>query len=175
MAFKKSIQEAFFGTRLGEILEVMSFAKSVPKGLLLSECKQGVGDKNLPICYIPKLDPIQEALKKIKIIYFKLILPLSKSEMSVAQWASGTHEQFLLHVCTAIHACKQMELDLNVSRAQEAVSTEEWNLEVAKEAYAQVCIAKKKKAKGNKGEAAQVKSELLHCKRIVSKSHHSVS
>ena len=44
----------------------MSFAKSVPEGLKLSECKSGIGDKNSPICYIPKNDPVQEALKKQK-------------------------------------------------------------------------------------------------------------
>ena len=50
----------------------MSFAKSVPKGLKLLECKQGVGGKNSPIRYIPEKDPVQEALKKNKKTnYFK--------------------------------------------------------------------------------------------------------
>ena len=44
----------------------MSSAKSVPKGLKLSECEQGIGGKNSPIRYIPKKDPVQEALKKNK-------------------------------------------------------------------------------------------------------------
>ena len=44
----------------------MSFAKSVPKGLKLLECEQGVVGKNLPIRYIPEMDPVQEALEKNK-------------------------------------------------------------------------------------------------------------
>ena len=68
----------------------------------------------------------------------------------MAQWTSRTPEQFLLHVRVAIHACKQMELDVNFSRAQEAMSTKELHLEVSKEEYVQVCTSKKKKAKGNK-------------------------
>ena len=77
----------------------MSFTKSVPKGLKLSECEHSIGGKNSPICYIPKLDPVQEALeKKKKVTYFKLTLPSTGSEMSVAQWTTETPEQFLLHV-----------------------------------------------------------------------------
>ena len=137
-------------------------SKAVPEGLKLSECERGVGGKNSPIRYIPESDPIQEALeKKKKVTYFKLTLPNTKSEMSVAQWASGTPEQFLLHVRAAIHACKQMELDANFTRAQEAVSTAELNLEIAKESYATVRSSEKKKAKGNKGEATPGDSESL--------------
>ena len=44
----------------------MSFAKSVPEGLKLSECEWGLGDKNSPIRYIPKKDHVQEALEKKK-------------------------------------------------------------------------------------------------------------
>ena len=51
----------------------------------------------------------------------------------------------LLHVRAAIYACKQMELDVNFSRAQEAVTTEELNLDVTKEAYVQVRTSKKKR------------------------------
>ena len=87
--------------------------------------------------------------------------------MSVAQWASGTPEQFLLHVRAAIHACKQMELDANFTRAQEAVSTAELNLEIAKESYATVRSSEKKKAKGNKGEATPGDSESLALAKAV--------
>ena len=50
----------------------------------------------------------------------------------------------LLHVQAVIYTCKQMELDVNFSRAQEAVTTEELNLDVAKEAYVQVRTSEKK-------------------------------
>ena len=63
----------------------MSFAKSVPKALKLSERKRGVGGKNSPIWYIPEKDPVQEALKKSKKTnYVKLTLPNMGSELKVA-------------------------------------------------------------------------------------------
>ena len=44
----------------------MSFNKSVPKRLKLSEYNLGVEGKNFPIPYIPEKDPVQEALEKSK-------------------------------------------------------------------------------------------------------------
>jgi hypothetical protein len=128
----------------------MSFAKSVPEGLKLLECERGVGGKNLPIRYIPEKDPVQEALEKSKKVnYFKLTLPNTGSEFKVALWASGTPEQFVLHVRSAIHACKQMEHDVNISKAQEAVAEATLELEFRKEEYTQVRSTEKKKSKGN--------------------------
>ena len=90
----------FVGTQLGEILQTMSFAKSVHEGLESSECEHGIGGKNSPICYIPKKGPIQEALKKNKKTnYFKLMLPNTGSELKVALWASGTPGS-LYYMCT---------------------------------------------------------------------------
>jgi hypothetical protein len=152
----------FIGTRLGEVLKAMSFTKSVPKGLKLSKCQHGIGGKNSPISYIPESDPIQEALeKKKKVTYFKLALTSTGSVMSMAQWTSRTLEQFLLHVRAAIHACKQMELNVNLSKAQEAVTNAECDLEIAKETYAQVHCSEKKKATGSKGEAMLANSKPL--------------
>ena len=103
----------FLGTKLGEILRTMSLAKSVPKGLKLSECERGVGGKNSPIHYIPEKDPVQEALEKTKKTnYSKLTIYHTGSKLKVMLWASGTPEQFILHVRSAIHACKQMEHDV---------------------------------------------------------------
>ena len=97
----------FLGTKLGVILWTMSFTKSVSKRLKLLECEQDIGGKNSLICYIPEKDPVQEALKKNKQTnYFKLTLPHMGSKLKVIFWASGTPEQFILHVCLAIHACK---------------------------------------------------------------------
>jgi hypothetical protein len=91
--------------KIGERLQTMSFAKSVPVGLKLSGCERGVGGRNSPIGYIPEEDPIQEALKKSKKTnYFKLPLPNMGSKLKVALWASGTPKQFILHVRSAIHA-----------------------------------------------------------------------
>jgi hypothetical protein len=112
----------------------MSFAKSVPKGLKLLECKRDVGGKNSPIRYIPKKDPVQEALEKNKKNnYFKLMLPNTGSELKVALWASGTPEQFILHVRSAIHTCKQMEHDVKYLNDKEAVATSNLDLDIRKE------------------------------------------
>ena len=91
----------------------MSFAKSVPEGLKLLECKRGIGGKNSPIRYIPKKNLVQEPLEKTKETnYFKFTLPNMGSELKAALWASGTPEQLILHVRAAIHARKQMENDV---------------------------------------------------------------
>jgi hypothetical protein len=69
----------------------MSFAKSAPQGLKLSECERGVGGKNSPIWYILEGDPVQEAIKKTtKTNYFKLMLPHTGSKLKVELWVSGT-------------------------------------------------------------------------------------
>jgi len=63
----------------------MFFVKSVPEGLKLSECERGVGGKNSPIRYIPKKDPVQEALEKNKKTnYFKLTLLNMGSKLKVS-------------------------------------------------------------------------------------------
>ncbi len=73
-----------------------------------------MGGKNSPICYILQKDPTHGALKKSKkTTYFKLTLPNMGNELKVAIWASRTPKQFLLHVHTAIHVCKQIGLDTN--------------------------------------------------------------
>ena len=166
---RSTYKTLFFGTRLGEVLRNMSFAKSVPEGLKLSECERGVGGKNSPIRYIPEKDPVQEALEKSKKVnYFKLTLPNTGSELKTAVWASGTPEQFVLHVRSAIHACKQMEHDVNISKAQEAVAQATLELEFRKEEYVQVRSTEKKKSKGNSGEGVPAASESL----VAAKSAH---
>ena len=146
----------------------MSFAKSVPEGLKLSECERGVGGKNSPIRYIPEKDPVQEALERTKKTnYFKLTLPHTGSELKVALWASGTPEQFILHVRAAIHACKQMEHDVKYQNAKEAVANANLDLEIKKEEYAQVCTLEKRKNKGNPGEGVPAASESL----VAAKQH----
>jgi hypothetical protein len=134
----------------------------VPEGLTLSECEQDVGGMNLPIRYIPEKDPVQEALEKNKkTIYFKLILSHMVSELKVALWASGSPEQFILHVCSAIHACKQMENDVKFLNAKEAIATVTLDLDIRKEEYAQVRNSERKKNKGNQGESVPAASKSL--------------
>jgi hypothetical protein len=135
----------FLGMMLAEILRTMSFTKSGQKGLKLLECERGIGGKNSPIHYIPKKDPVQEALvKTTKTNYLKLMLPNTVSKLKVALWASGTLEQFILHVHSAIHACKQMEHDVKFLYAEEAVATATLDLDIRKEEYAQTKGTKEK-------------------------------
>eukprot|EP00804_Cyclotella_cryptica_P014294 CCRYP_020763-RA/>CCRYP_020763-RA protein AED:0.44 eAED:0.44 QI:0/-1/0/1/-1/1/1/0/126 len=122
----------------------MSSVKAFPEGLKWVECERGVGEKNSPIYYIPEHDPMQDALAKDKkTTYFKLTLPNTGNELKVAVWESGTPEQFLLHVCSAIHVCKQMGLDTDFAEAKKAVETSKIKAELAKEEYVKVRNAKK--------------------------------
>ncbi len=106
---KSTFKSLLIGTHLEEQLLKMSLAKSTPKGLKVVECKHGMGCKNAPICYIPEQDLVQDALEKMKkTIYIKLTLSNTENELKVAIWASGTPKQFLLHIHTAMHICKQL-------------------------------------------------------------------
>ena len=83
------------------------------------------------------------------------------SELKVVLWASGTPEQFILYVCSAIHTCKQMEHDVTFINAKEAVATAKLDLEIKQEEYVQVCNLERKKNKRNPGESMPVASESL--------------
>jgi hypothetical protein len=69
------------------------------------------------------------------------------SKLKVALWASGTPNEFILHVRSAIHACKQMEHDVKFSTAEEAVTNAILDLEIKKDENAQVCSSERKKDK----------------------------
>eukprot|EP00804_Cyclotella_cryptica_P028114 CCRYP_010986-RA/>CCRYP_010986-RA protein AED:0.46 eAED:0.47 QI:0/0/0/1/0/0/3/0/219 len=143
-------QSTTFIARHREKLRAMSSVKAISEGLKWVECERGVGGKNSPIRYIPEQDPVQDALAKDKkTTYFKLTLPNTGNELKVALWASGTPEQFLLHVRSAIHACKQMGLDTDFAAAEKDVETAKIEAELAKHEYVTVRNAEKKK-KGNK-------------------------
>ena len=88
-------------------------------------------------------------------------LPNTGSELKVALWTSRTPEQFILHVRSAIHACKQMEHDVKFSNAKETVATAILDLEIKKEEYAQVRASERKKDKGNPGERVPAAVESL--------------
>ena len=85
-------------------MQTMSCAKSVSKGLKLLGCEWSIEGKNSPIFYIPKKDPVQEALNRNKMTnYFKFTLPHTGSKLKVALWASRTPKQFILQVHSEIH------------------------------------------------------------------------
>jgi hypothetical protein len=146
----------------------MSSAKAFPEGLKWIECERGVGGKNSPIRYIPEQDPVQDALEKAKrTTYVKLTLPNTGNELKVAVWASGTPEQFVLHVRSAIHACKQMGLDASFAEAEQTVINTELEAELAKTEYVKVRNSEKKKSKGkpegkSEGKAEGNKSEVTN-------------
>jgi hypothetical protein len=101
------------------------------------EHEHGIGGKNSPIHYIPEQDPIQEALEtKHQPMSFKLTLPMG-SEMRITRWASGTPEHFLIHVRGAIHAIKEMGLNIKFQEAVDAAEYATWVLEIAKTGYKQ--------------------------------------
>ncbi len=88
-----------------------------------------------PIRYIPEQDPIQDALEtKHQPTSFKLSLP-SESEMRMVRWASGTPENFLIHMRGAIHAIKEMELDTKFREATKAVESAILEVELTKMQY----------------------------------------
>ena len=65
----------------------MSSMKFIPEGLKLVECKHGMGGKNPPTHYIPKQNPVQDALEKTKkTTYFKLTLPNTGNELILSSF-----------------------------------------------------------------------------------------
>ena len=143
----------------------MSSAKDFPKRLTWIECEHDIGGKKSPICYIPEQDPVQDALEKTKkTTYIKLTLPNTVNELKVAVWASGTPEQFVLHVRSAIHTCKQMGLDANFVEAEQTVINAELKAKLAKTEYVKLCSSERKKNKGNKpeGRSEGNKSEITN-------------
>jgi hypothetical protein len=118
--------------------------------------------KYSPICYIPEKDPVQDALEKgKKTTYVKLTLLNTGNELKVAAWASGTPEQFVLHVHSAIHACKQKGLDTNFAEAEQTVIKAELEAESAKMEYVKVCNSEKKRIKAISQKTISQRSPTL--------------
>ena len=78
-----------------------------------------------------------------------MTLPNTGSKLKVALWASGTPEQFILHVRSAIHACKQREHGIKYLNVEEAVATVKLDLDIKREEYTQVSTSERQKNKGN--------------------------
>ena len=99
---------------LGHHLKIMSEAKSAPKGLKDQEVERESVKKHLPIPYIPVVDKVQDAFNKSKgkVSTYTIKLPV-KLEFTVNIWDAGTPKAFLIHVQTAISACKRKGLFSN--------------------------------------------------------------
>ena len=122
------------------------------------ECEHGMDGKNAPIHYIPEQDPVQESLKKTKkTTYFKLTIPNTRNELKVAIWASGTPEQSLLHVRTAMHICKQLGLETKEANTMMVLEAAYCELDAAKAEYAKLrkkCQAEGKRSQGKGGNSS---------------------
>ncbi len=126
----------------------MSLAKSTREGLKVAECEHGMDDKNVPMRYIPEQDPVQDALEKTKkTMYFKLMLPNTGNKLKVAIWVSWTPEQFLVHVCTAMHISKQLGLETKEANAMIVLEAAYDRLDTAKAEYTKLVKDAKQKAK----------------------------
>ena len=79
-----------------------------------------------------------------------LTLPNTGNELKVAIWASGTPEQFFLHVHTAMQVCKQFGLDTNEADSTMELDAAYCMLEAAKAEYDKLAKNMKKNAKEQK-------------------------
>ena len=83
-------------------------------------------------------------------MYFKLTLPNTRNMLKVAIWANGTPKQCLVHVCTAMHACKQIGLDTKEANAPMVLEVAYCELDAAKMEYTKLARTTKKKTKERK-------------------------
>ena len=65
----------------------------------------------------------------------------------MAIWASGTPKQFLLHIWTALHVCKQLGLETQEADAMMVLEAAYCKLDAAKAEYAKLAKNTKQKAK----------------------------
>ncbi len=86
----------------------MSEAKSVPKGLKDQEVEKRSVKKRPPIPYVPVVDEVQDAVNKTKGKEGTCTIKLpDKTQFTVNIWDTGTPEAFLIHVQTAVSACRR--------------------------------------------------------------------
>ncbi len=76
---------------------------------------------------------MQDDLEKTKkTTYFKLTLLNTENNLKEAISVSGTSEQFLMHVCTAVHVCKQIRLYTNHTNALMVLEAAYYKLDATK-------------------------------------------
>jgi len=123
----------------------MSEAKSVPKGLKDQEVEKGSVKKRPPIPYVPVVDEVQDAvnLTKGKTATYTIKL-LDKTQFTVSIWDAGTPEAFLIHVQTAVNACKRKGLFSEFDDATDDVIELNKNIATYREVIATAKAGKKK-------------------------------
>lgn len=93
------------------------------------------------------------------------------NELKVAVCTSGTPEQFVLHVRSVIHACKQIGLYTSFSEAMKAVETALLDAELAKGEYVQAHNSDMQKGKGSKGRKPKATPSAL----AIAKANHDIA
>lgn len=123
----------------------MSEAKSVPKGLKDQEVEKGTVKKRPPIPYVPIVDEVQDAVNKSKGKEgtYTIKLP-DKTQFTVNIWDTGTPEAFLIHVQTAVNACKRKGLFSDFDDATDDVADLSKKLVTYREVIATAKAEKKK-------------------------------
>ena len=125
---KSSFKELIVSTPLRHQLATMSEAKSVPKGLKDQEVERGSVKKRPPVPYVPVVDEVQDAVNKTKgkESTYTIKLP-DKTQFTVNIWDTGTPEAFLIHVQTAVSACRRKGLfsDFGAATEKARVANEE--------------------------------------------------
>ena len=100
----------------------MSKAKSVPKGQKDQEVECRSVKKCPPVPYVPVVDEVQDAVNKTKgkESTYTIKLP-NKTQFTVNIWDTGTTEAFLIHMQTAMSACRRKGLFSDFHAATEKV------------------------------------------------------
>ena len=123
----------------------MSEAKSVPKGLKDQEVEKGSVKKRPPIPYVPVVDEVQDAVNKTKGKEGTCTIKLpDKTQFTVNIWDTGTPEAFLVHVQTAVSACKRKGLFSDFDDATAEVVDLNEKLATYREVIAKAKAGKKK-------------------------------
>ena len=100
----------------------MSLTNDVPKGLKNRDVECGTtywAELSL-MHFIPKVDPVQDSLRK-KPSYVKIVCSKTKNSQQDEMWLAGTREQFLLHVNKSLSMITQLKLFVNYEKALDKI------------------------------------------------------
>ena len=123
----------------------MSLTTDVPKGLRNRDAERGAAywAELSPMRFIPKVDPVQDSLKKSP-MSVKIVNPMTKNLQNVKTWSGGTREQFLLHVNKSISTITQLNFFVNYQKALDICKEKKAEIKQAKTVAATLVLAKGK-------------------------------
>ena len=85
---------------------------------------------------------------------------------------SRTFKQFLMHVCSAIHVCKQIRLETQFVKVEKNVETANLDIDIMKNEFVQAHNSKQKgKHKGSKGGESELLLPSYLLPRPITKVH----